>query len=139
MTEKGVGQFRDTETQKDGVGGKNVDAGQDVEGLNSGDGGVLMEDKRGGEVGVEQVVDNCSYTSAPNDNAENAEFGRDMNRLDYFRVTPLDVHGDQSVGRSIPSYGGANKTRRVPRAIAGVPLRWWEKWWLKLTCRDGCM
>ncbi|KAI3767915.1 hypothetical protein L2E82_18344 [Cichorium intybus] len=86
-----------------------------------------MAEQRGGEVRDEKDI-----SSGMNENVEDLEFGRDTNRLDYFRVTSFDVHADQSLpGKS--SYGGGGGTRRVPRAIAskdegeGVqPLRWWE-------------
>ncbi|KAI3499983.1 hypothetical protein L1887_35797 [Cichorium endivia] len=95
--------------------------------------------------GNEYVAVDSFYTSGTNENVEDREFGRDTNRLDYFRVTSFDVHGDQSLP-GIASYGGGGGTRRVPRGIAGKvegegirALRWWEKCWLKLTCRDSSM
>lgn len=59
------------------------------------------------------------------DNSGNKDFGRDTNRLDYFRVTTIDVHGNKGLSE-IPSYGGGTQTQQ--KSINGVrKLRWWKK------------
>ncbi|KAL4560461.1 hypothetical protein LXL04_032613 [Taraxacum kok-saghyz] len=60
------------------------------------------------------------------------EFGRDTNRLDYFRTAPFDVHGDNHFSTGIADYGGGRnrdhgtgrvdggdmKTREVPNGFS---------------------
>ncbi|KAI3767917.1 hypothetical protein L2E82_18346 [Cichorium intybus] len=167
MKEKRIREVRDEKEIRFGGGGETVDADEHVGKLDSkrvnnfnknitgqnedGDNKAIsfIPDELSGprDDGNEYVAVDSFYTSGTNENVEDREFGRDTNRLDYFRVTSFDVHGDQSLP-GIASYGGGGGggTRRVPRAIAGKDegegvrsLRWWEKCWLKLTCRDSSM
>ncbi|KAL4582692.1 hypothetical protein LXL04_007250 [Taraxacum kok-saghyz] len=45
---------------------------------------------------------------------ENQEFGRDTNRLDYFRVTAFDLHGDDHLA-GVSTHGGGTTDRGVVR------------------------
>ncbi|KAI3669489.1 hypothetical protein L6452_40725 [Arctium lappa] len=46
------------------------------------------------------------------ENVGSLDFGRDTNRLDYFRVTPFDVHESNDL-RGIANYGGGFRTGQV--------------------------
>ncbi|KAI3669484.1 hypothetical protein L6452_40720 [Arctium lappa] len=53
---------------------------------------------------------------AMNEMMENLDFGRDTNRLDYFRVTAFEVNRDHDLN-GIAGYGGGHKTRQLPDEI----------------------
>ncbi|KAI3669491.1 hypothetical protein L6452_40727 [Arctium lappa] len=46
------------------------------------------------------------------ENVENLDFGQDANRLDYFKVAPFNLHGDDKLNE-IASYGGGGRTRQL--------------------------
>ncbi|KAI3767886.1 hypothetical protein L2E82_18315 [Cichorium intybus] len=50
---------------------------------------------------------------------QNQEFGRDTNRLDYFRVSSFDVREHNHVTENASTYGGG---RRVRGVVVGLNL-----------------
>ncbi|KAK1432633.1 hypothetical protein QVD17_09531 [Tagetes erecta] len=71
--------------------------------------------------------DSSSDLLYANDGLENKDFGRDTNRLDYFSLTTIDVHGNQGASE-IPSYGSGGGSQIRRKSFVGVRrLGWWNK------------
>ncbi|KAI3515034.1 hypothetical protein L1887_13783 [Cichorium endivia] len=54
-----------------------------------------------------------------NEDSEDQEFGRDINRHDYFRVTAFDVHGDDNLAGIASDGGGGGGGTRDRGAVVG--------------------
>lgn len=126
--EQRVGEVRVEKDLKLGDGGETIDAGEDVQkqdGNEHNDFSDNILDGNGmsldgiaqsryilqGDFGIGAGLD-------PNENdVANLEFGRNTNRLDYFRVTPFDVFEDDN-RRRIADYGGGDGRPQIPVGVS---------------------
>ncbi|KAL4560455.1 hypothetical protein LXL04_032606 [Taraxacum kok-saghyz] len=90
---------------------------------------LKLEEKKKEEKKKDEVKFPYIQESAPYFGGQ--EFGRDTNRLDYFRTAPFDVHGDNHFSTGIADYGGgrnrdhgtgrvdgSGRTREIPNGFS---------------------